>query len=72
MCLLDPCTSRFANAGSAGIQTPLMDIVNLSFETGVFPEGLKEVPLLKKSTLDPKDPANYQPVSSLPFLGKII
>ena len=29
-------------------------------------------PLLKKPTLDPRDPANYRPVSNLPFLGKVI
>lgn len=28
-------------------------------------------PLLKKSSLDKRDPANYCPVSNLPFLSKI-
>ena len=43
--------------------------------SGTFPQNLKKAvvrPLLKKSTLDPQDPANYRPVSNLPFLGKVI
>lgn len=54
-----------------------MDIINLAFETGVFPEELKEVVirlLFKKTTLDPaeSDPGNYLPFSNLMFLGKVI
>ena len=33
---------------------------------------IKVRPLLKKLTLDPRDPANYRPVSNLPFLVKVI
>ena len=29
-------------------------------------------PLLKKASLDPKVPANYRPVSNLPFLSKVL
>lgn len=43
-------------AGGEGTWGLLVDIINPSFETGVFVEGLEEVmvvPFLKKSTLDP-------------------
>ena len=49
------------------------DIINTSL-TGHFPDILKEVvvgPSLKKANLDLLD-KKYRPVSSLPFLGKVI
>lgn len=54
-------------AGGEGTWTPLVNIINLSFETGSFPVGLKEEalkPLFKKPTLDPMEPVNYNPVST--------
>lgn len=48
-----------------GIQGPLVDIINLTLETGIFPMVLKEamvVSLLSKLTLYPTDPANYSSV----------
>ena len=78
-CPFDPCPSWLINSddvsGDAKIIKPLQDIINLSLASGTFPQNLKEAvvqPLLKKSTLDPQDPANYRPVSNLPFLGKVI
>lgn len=44
-------------------------------QAGVFPEGLKEIVvvlLLKKSTLDTSNPANYHSDLNLSFLRKII
>ena len=52
----------------------LTQIVNLSMQSGVFPESLKEVlvkPLLKKITMELTD-KNYRPVLSLQFTGKLI
>ena len=49
-------------------------LVNGSMQTGVFPEDLKQAlvkPLLKKDNLDLVD-KNYQPVSNLELVGKII
>lgn len=53
---------------------PLVDIISLSLDLGVYTEDLKEavvVPLLKKLTLDPLNLSNYYPVLNLLFLGKI-
>ena len=50
-------------------------IVNISIETGVFPECLKNgyiTPILKKPSLDRNDMKNYRPVTNLSFLSKII
>lgn len=41
-------------------------MVNCSLQTGV------PTPLLKKSNLDPNIFNNYQPVTNLPFLSKIL
>ena len=55
------------------ISSPLSDIINESFSTGVFPERLKlakVIPLHKgNSKLETK---NYRPISILPIFDKII
>eukprot|EP00057_Strongylocentrotus_purpuratus_P019197 XP_011673671.1 PREDICTED: uncharacterized protein LOC100891953 [Strongylocentrotus purpuratus] len=49
-------------------------LINASLRDGVFPDCLKlayVTPVLKKSSLDHNDLANYRPVSNLPFLAKV-
>ena len=57
----------------ADVFTPVIaDMVNLSFQTGSFPNSLKDAcitPLHKKG--DRKLVSNYRPISCLPFLSKI-
>lgn len=51
----------------------LTHIVNLSMQTGVFPDKLKNalvVPIFKKG--DPKLPGNYRPISLLPVVAKVV
>ena len=53
----------------------LLQIVNTSLLSGVFPQAIKtEVikPLLKKRNLDTSVMNNYRPISNLPILSKII
>uniref|UniRef100_A0A3Q1FPB8 Reverse transcriptase domain-containing protein n=1 Tax=Acanthochromis polyacanthus TaxID=80966 RepID=A0A3Q1FPB8_9TELE len=53
----------------------LLDIINNSLQTGVFPSSLKTAivkPLLKRNNLDPSILINYRPVSNLTFLSKIL
>ena len=48
---------------------------NLSFEQGTFLSSYKKAqitPLLKKHNLDPKEPANYRPISNLSTISKIL
>lgn len=50
----------------------LVYIFNLSFQTGIFPDKLKEavvVPLYKKD--DKRDLNNYRPISLLPIFSKV-
>uniref|UniRef100_A0A670IGT7 Reverse transcriptase domain-containing protein n=1 Tax=Podarcis muralis TaxID=64176 RepID=A0A670IGT7_PODMU len=74
-CLLDPCPSWLIKASREGLGDGLCGVVNASLYEGAFPDPLKEAvikPLLKKTSLDPANLANYRPVSNLPFLGKVI
>ena len=51
------------------------NIINDSLVSDVFPSFYKSAivkPLLKKSTLDSNDMKNYQPVSNLSFMSKIL
>ena len=48
-------------------------LANLSFSSGVFPDEFKighVLPLLKKGGLDPRNPANYRPITNLSTLSK--
>ncbi|KAG8259964.1 hypothetical protein J6590_108364 [Homalodisca vitripennis] len=54
------------------ILKPLARMINFSFQTGQFPNGLKNakiIPLFKKG--DSKSPSNYRPIAILPTISKI-
>ena len=47
-------------------------MINLSIETGSFPDSLKQAllsPIIKKQGLDPDILNNYRPISKLPFIS---
>ena len=53
----------------------LTDIVNGALLSGIMPDDVKTAvvtPLLKKANLDVNVLSNYRPVSTLPFLSKLI
>ncbi|KAL2088527.1 hypothetical protein ACEWY4_015426 [Coilia grayii] len=57
------------------ISADVLQIINTSLQTGIFPSSLKNAvvkPLLKKNNLDSSVLNNYRPISNLPFIGKII
>ena len=74
-CALDVLpTSFFKNVFNC-FASELIQIINNSLLSGIFPETLKTAvikPLLKKSSLDPLLLNNYRPISNLPFISKII
>ena len=54
---------------------PVINIVNISLETGQFPHDFKQAivtPLLKNLSLDVDELKNYRPVSNLKFISKIM
>ena len=56
----------------ASIASPLVEIINCSFTTGVFPHALKiakVVPIFKKGSRD--NVSNYRPISILPIFSKL-
>ena len=70
-CSLDPIPTKFFKAIFDSVSEDVLEIVNLSLSTGIFPSDLKTAllkPTLKKSNLDPHVLSNYRPISSLPFL----
>uniref|UniRef100_A0A3B3HFB5 Reverse transcriptase domain-containing protein n=1 Tax=Oryzias latipes TaxID=8090 RepID=A0A3B3HFB5_ORYLA len=74
-CCLDVLPTRFLKSVLNSVLPSITQIVNMSLQSGIFPEALKTAvikPLLKKSGLDPTVLNNYRPISNLPFLGKVL
>ncbi len=56
-------------------EEPLFNIINSSLSLGHIAKPFKLAvikPLIKKPKLDPCELANYRPISSLPFVSKIL
>jgi len=69
---IDDVDPFVASPSLINISRPLSEIVNYSFNTGIFPNALKiatVVPILKRGERD--NVANYRPISVLPFFAKI-
>ncbi len=74
-CMLDPIPSKLLKEVLPEVIDPLLAIINSSLSLGYVPKNFKLAvikPLIKKPQLDPKDLANYRPISNLPFLSKIL
>ena len=74
-CLLDPWPT-FLVKECLDILVPLITkLVNCSLSEGVVPADFKKAvvtPLIKKASLPPDDLKNYQPVSGLCFISKLV
>ena len=74
-CDLDPLSTRIVKKFIDLLLPAIHHIVYLSLSLGGFPNSLKKAcvtPLIKNETLDNDNIKNFEPVSNLPFLGKII
>ena len=74
-CDLDPVPTPFLHDCLAEITPIVADIVNKSLSCGVVPQCFKHAlvkPPLKKANLDPNCLSNSHPVSSPPFLSKVL
>ena len=72
-CDVDDISMYIVKNSFKAIVTPFLHICNLSFSTGVFPDGMKVakiVPLFKAG--DKSSFTNYRPVSLLPQFSKIL
>jgi hypothetical protein len=74
-CGLNPIPTGILRKVAPLLVPAITSIVNLSFQTGVFPQNFKHgliTPLLKKPTLDKEVFSNYRPVTNLSFLSKVL
>ena len=74
-CELDPVPIELLKEAIHEIAPIITNLVNTSFNSGIFPTELKKAllrPLLKKATLDPMDKNNFRPISNLAFAGKLM
>ena len=74
-CSLDPLPTSLLKENIDNILPSITKIVNKYITSGCFPSIYKTAqvtPSLKKSSLDPDTIKNYRPVSSLPFVSKIV
>uniref|UniRef100_A0A669B0J7 Reverse transcriptase domain-containing protein n=1 Tax=Oreochromis niloticus TaxID=8128 RepID=A0A669B0J7_ORENI len=71
----DILPSRIIKDGFNIIGPCILSLINLSLLSGCVPAAFKHAvvqPILKKSSLDQNDLANFRPISKLPFLSKIL
>ena len=55
------------------LMMPILQIINLSLNSGIFPDHFKHAyirPLVTSPTADQDIMKNYRPISNLPFLSK--
>ena len=74
-CDLDPIPTNILLEQLDVIAPTLQEIINLSLQTGIMPQNMKEAlvcPLLKKPNLDQQQFKNFRPVSNLSFISKLI
>ena len=69
----DSCPARLIKIAAPVIAGPLTYLINLSLNTGVFPQSWKKArvtPIHKGG--DIKEPSNFRPISVLPIFSKIL
>ena len=74
-CISDPFPTANIKKHLDYFSPILLNIVNASLNSGVFPQDLKHAsvsPILKSKNIDTEMHNNFRPVSSLPFLSKVI
>ena len=74
-CVLDPISTHLLKRCKSVIGPIIAQIINLSFDQGLFPDSLKHSqvkPLLKNSKLDADDLNSYRPIANLKFISKAL
>ena len=74
-CDLDPIPTSLVKKSVHELAPIIQCIINKSFQTGIFPDSLKDAivhPLIKDCKLDPDILKNYRPITNLKFIGKTV
>ncbi len=74
-CLLDAVPTWLLKENKSCFVPFITNVINVSFESGVFPDPLKEAiisPVIKKQNLDSNTLQNYRPVSNIKVLAKVV
>jgi hypothetical protein len=74
-CSLDPAPTKIIMENFDILSPTILQIVNKTILESTFPDSLKHAvvtPILKQPALNPEELKNYRPLSSIPFLSKII
>ena len=75
ICALDPLPTNILKNSKDVLLPFITTILNRSLKESIVPDSFKSaivIPHLKKDTLDPVIYKNYQPMSSSPFLSKVL
>ena len=74
-CSSDILPSRLLKEAFDSLGPSILSIINSSLLSGNVPPYFKHAivqPIIKKPSLDPTDPANFRPISKLPFISKVL
>ena len=70
---IDGISLKMLNLASDVLLPSLLQMINISLHTGVFPDVLKEARVIPIHKGGPsEDPSNYRPISILPIVSKVI
>ena len=70
---IDGISPKMLNLASDVLLPSLLQMINISLHTGVFPDVLKEARVIPIQKGGPsEDPSNYRPISILPIVSKVI
>ena len=75
LCALDPLPRHVVKEFLPELLPYITDMCNALLSQGIIPVSQRHAiitPRLKKSGLDPTDMKNYQPISNLTFMSKIV
>ena len=74
-CELDIMPTEFFKSCSKNLSSYMLNIINMSLSSGVFPESFKTAivrPCMKNDSLDKNNFSSYRPISNLSFFSKIL
>lgn len=71
----DPAPTNFVRKVLPSLVPTMVEMINSSFTTGVFPNALKDatlIPIIKDKKADVNQLKNYRPISLLSYISKVL